>query len=60
MKVTVPVGEPLVALTVAVKVTDCPKTAGFCEEAKVVVVPCLLTVWVSVAEVFVRKLPSPL
>src|SRR5439155_15144333 len=36
--VTVPVGVPELALTVAVKVTDCPKTDGFAFEARAVVV----------------------
>ena len=47
LKVTVPVGVPLpgeAAPTVAVKVTDWPKTEGFWEEATAVVVPLLLTV----------------
>ena len=42
MKMTVPVGVPLpgaVGLTVAVKVTDWPKTEGFADETTVVVVP---------------------
>src|SRR5579859_5329949 len=40
-KVTVPVGVPTAGgtpATVAVKVTDCPKTDGFCDEVTVVVV----------------------
>lgn len=38
-KVTLPVGVPVapfVATTVAVKVTDCPAGAGFCDEVTVV------------------------
>ena len=47
LKVTVPVGVPepgALALTVAVKVTDWPKTEGLDEEATAVVVLSLLTV----------------
>jgi hypothetical protein len=47
LKVTVPVGFPLpgaTALTVAVKVTDWPKTDGLAEEVTVVVVSALPTV----------------
>src|SRR5437763_14566523 len=42
MKVTFPVGVPapgLLAVTVAVKVTDCPDTDGLAEELTAVVVP---------------------
>src|SRR5207249_10287803 len=35
---TVPVGVPSAPLTVAVKVTVCPATAGFTDEGRVVVV----------------------
>ena len=42
--VTVPVGVPEVALTVAVKVTACPNTVGFLEEATDVVAPAVFTV----------------
>jgi hypothetical protein len=34
-KVTVPVGVPPAPDTVAVNVTDCPKTDGFCDEVSV-------------------------
>lgn len=38
LKVTVPVGVPVpVCVIVAVKVTDCPNSEGFTEEASVVV-----------------------
>src|ERR1043165_10274794 len=63
LNVTVPVGVPEpgeTAVTVAVKVTDWPKTEGFCEEAKATALVALLTVCVKVAEMFVLKLPSPL
>ena len=63
LKLTVPVGVPApgeTALTVAVKVTDWPETDGFAEEATVVVVLALFTVWVKVKEVLVEKLVSPL
>jgi hypothetical protein len=46
-KVTVPLGVPAPGATtetVAVNVTDCPKTDGFAPEATVVVVFALLTV----------------
>jgi hypothetical protein len=33
---TVPVGVPVLELTVAVNVTDCPKTEGFADEARLV------------------------
>ena len=46
LNVTVPVGVPepgAVALTVAVKVTDCPKTDGLTDEVTVVEVLALFT-----------------
>jgi hypothetical protein len=45
-KFTVPVGFTTVVLpvTVAVKVTDCPNTDGFADDARIVVVLALLTV----------------
>lgn len=49
--VTVPVGVPdpgATGETVAVNVTDCPKTDGFTDEVTVVVVPSLLTVKLAV------------
>jgi hypothetical protein len=60
LNVTVPVGVPLVLVTVALNVTDWPNTVGFVEELRVVVLPNLLIVSVSAVEVFVLKLPSPL
>ena len=60
--VTEPVGVPLpgaFAATVAVKVTDWPKTDGFADETTDVVVLSWLTVWVSVPAL-VLKLVSPL
>ena len=56
LKVTVPEGVPepgAKVVTVAVKVTDWPKQAGLSEEASVVAVLALLTVWVSAGEVLV-------
>ena len=38
LKVMVPDGVPEEPVTVAVKVTDCPKTDGFTEDANAVVV----------------------
>ena len=49
-----------VALTVAVKVTDCPKLDGLAEETTVVFVAAWLTVWVrAVAVALAVKLASP-
>ena len=64
-KMTEPVGVPppgKTALTVAVKVTDWPKTTGLVEELTVVVVLAWLTVWVKDELVLslALKLPSPL
>jgi hypothetical protein len=61
-KVTVPVGVPDpgdTALTVAVNVTDWPKTDGFTELVTVVELFDLLTVCVMAAEVLPAKLLSP-
>jgi len=38
LNVTAPVGVPPVPVTVAVNVTDCPNTEGFCEDVSAVVV----------------------
>src|ERR1043166_4205924 len=62
-KMTDPVGVPAAgatALTVAVKVTDWPKTEGLAEEAREGVLLAWPTVWVTIPEVFVLKFPSPL
>ena len=62
MKVTVPVGvlEPgAAAVTLAVKVTDWPKTEGFCEEPTTVAVAAVFTVCASAEEVLALKLPLP-
>ena len=56
LKMTVPVGVPLpgeAALTVAVKVTDWPKTEGLPQEVKPTVLADLFTTCVSAAEVLV-------
>jgi hypothetical protein len=58
LKVTVPVGVPPPLETVAVKVTDCPKVDGFCEELTAVVVSALLTVCVTLP-LLALKLPPP-
>jgi len=58
---TVPVAVPApgeTAATVAVNVTDCPKTEGVVE-ANVVVVLALLTTWLTAVLVLVTKLVSP-
>ena len=62
LKTTVPVGVPApgeVAATVAVKITDWPKTDGLVLEVSVGVVSDLLTCWVKVEERLVLKLESP-
>ena len=48
------------AVTVAVKVTTCPANEGLADELSAVVVASWFTVWISAAEVLVRKLASPL
>ena len=61
LKVTVPVAVPApgaVAATVAVKVTDSPKTEGVVE-ASVVVVLALSTTWLTAELVLATKLTSP-
>ena len=63
VNVTVPLVVPApgaTAATVAVNVTDWPNTEGLAEEVTTVVVSALLTVWVRLEEVLLRKLPSPL
>jgi hypothetical protein len=57
--VTVPLGVPVPAVTVAVKVTDWPNTDGLSELVTVVEVEPWLTVCVIAAEVLAVKLPSP-
>ena len=62
LKVTVPVGVPLPgapAETVAVKVTDWPKTEGFADDATEVVVASLVTVSVRTDDALPVKLLSP-
>ena len=62
LKVTCPVGVPepgLLAVTVAVKVTDCLNTDGLAEELTSVVVLAFFTVWVSVLEVLPLKVALP-
>src|SRR5436309_10147064 len=61
LKVTFPAGLPepgLLAVTVAVKVTDCPNTDGLAEELADVVVP-YFTVCVNLGDVLPLKLASP-
>ena len=53
-----PVGVPKLLVTVAVKVTDCPKTEGFADELTVVVVEALLTVTVGDAAIAVSVPPA--
>src|SRR5713226_2191664 len=65
-KLTVPLGRfggdvlGGAGLKVAVKVTVCPKSDGFCDEASAVFVSALLTVWTIAPDVLPPKLPSPL
>src|SRR5439155_1511772 len=61
LKVTCPVGVPepgLLAVTVAVKATDCPNTDGLAEELADVVVPYFF-ICVSLEEVLPLKFASP-
>ena len=62
LNVTVPVGVPLPgapAATVAVKVTDWPKTDGFADDVTEVVVASLVTVSVRTDDTLPVKLLSP-
>ena len=59
VKVTLPVAVPPVEVTVAVKVTDCPKAEGLALEVRVVVVVAGLTTWLRLLLVLVWKLVSP-
>ncbi len=45
--------------SLAVNVTVCPKADGLADELKVTLEGALLTVWVSMAEVFALSFPSP-
>ena len=58
---TVPVSpEPLVGVTVAVKVTDCPEVDGLTELPRLRLVVTLFTTWFSGPVVALpAKLPSP-
>ena len=59
---TVPAAVPApgaVVATVAVKVTDCPKTEGFASDVNAVVVLALFTTWLTAELVLVMKLESP-
>jgi len=57
LNVTVPVGvPPPTAVTIALSMTGCPMTLEIAEEARIVAVSALLTVWVKVSEVLVFKL----
>ena len=63
MNVTVPLGVPVpgeTAVTVAVNTTESLKTAGLSEELSATLLLALLTAWVTVVEVLVLKLTSPL
>ena len=59
---TDPVAVPapgVVVATVAVKVTDCPKSEGFTEDVNAVVVLALLTTWLTAVLVLVTKFELP-
>jgi len=59
---TVPAAVPApgeTAATVAVKVTDCPKSEGFTEDINAVVVLALFTTWLTTELVLVTKLELP-
>ncbi len=61
-KLTVPAGEPApgeTTATVAVRVTDCPKTDGLTDDARVVLVLALLTTCETAVLVLVAKFASP-
>ena len=47
-------------VTLAVKVTDCPKFDGFSDEVRAVVVVALLTTWLTAFDVLAAKFESPL
>jgi hypothetical protein len=60
--VTVPVGTPVAAVTVALRLTACPVVEGFGVEVRVVVVaaaPGAFTAWVTTAEVLGRNVALP-
>ena len=59
LKVIAPVGVTPELVTVAVNVTDFPKTEGFALDVRVVVVAALLTVCINVVLVLVLDLVSP-
>ncbi len=60
MKVTVPVGlAPVVAVTVAVKVTDSPEVDGFADDFKAVAVGETFTTWVSADEALATSVELP-
>jgi len=62
MNVTVPVGTPepgALAATVAVNVTDCPKTEGMADDETELVVADWFTDCDSVEDVLVAKFASP-
>ena len=60
LKVTVPVGVPAAEVMVAVKVTACPETDGFCDELMDAAVGALLTFCATTGEVLAAKVESPL
>jgi hypothetical protein len=63
LKITLPFGVPPpgdCALTIAVKVTLCPKVEGFGDAVRTVDVTARFTTWVIALEVLVLKLLSSL
>jgi hypothetical protein len=58
MKVTLPVASD--GVTVAVKVTESPYTDGFAEEPRTVLVVRPVTAWLTVFDVLLSYVESPL
>lgn len=58
LKVTEPDGTPPLEVTVAVKVTDCPKTDGLGDDASVVVVAKLVPTVCTVLPLLAAKIKS--
>jgi len=59
LKVTVPVGVPEEAVTVAVKVTDCVGAEGLSDDVRVVELVNCATTWLTVFDVEPLKEPAP-
>jgi hypothetical protein len=59
VKMTLPGGDPVVEVTVAVKVTDCPKMEGFKEEVSATLLEIGITTWLTAADVLPATLTFP-